>query len=811
MKRHEYLGELAHDAAFACRQLRKQPGFSLLAILTLALGIGGATSIFSALYAVVLRPLPLADPGRLYAVGETFQGQLGPMSAGIYVDAASGTSAFAGLAAEQHFSFNLAEGAAPERVGGGRVTANFFDVMGAKPALGRVFTPEEDTPGNDRVVVLSHRLWQRRFGGAPMIGREIRMNGAPYTVVGVMPRSFDLTSDSEELWTPVAFAPERRAMHDEHYLSVFGRLKPAATPQRAMAELDAVAQRLRRDFPKDALHLEFAMEPFLDNFVGAYRSRLLVLMAAVAGVLLIACSNVANLLLARGAARGREVAIRAAIGAGRGRIVRQLLTESAVLGVLAAAAGLTLSHAAIRAVVAWSPPGVPRLDQAQVDGVALAFTIFVALISSVLAALVPAIRLARRGVQSGLHEGRRGSAGGGVRDRLRTGLIAGEVGLSLVLLVGAGLLIRSAIAMQRVNPGFDPTGVFAARFSLPEQTYAEPAHELATLQQISEASRQIPGVAAAAVTSYAALGSGGGSNGLVPEGWDADRRVDSVLRLVTPGFFDVMRVPIVQGRRFDENDRAATQRVMIISETLARRAFPGQNPIGKRINCCEASPEGAMKTVVGVAGDIRSRGPATGPYPEFYLPLPQAPPESWNWFRTYYVVARAAGDARRLESAMRAMMQRIDPDVPLFDVRTMTERLSASIATARFNTLLLSALGAIGLLLAAVGIYGVVAYLVALRTPEIGVRMALGATARDVVGLILKQAFKPVLLGASIGLAGSLVAGRVLASQLFAVSRTDPLTILAMAATLIVVALAASVLPARRAAAVDPTTALHSD
>lgn len=813
MMRTQYLGELAQDAAFAGRQLTKNRGFALLAIMTLALAIGGTTAIFSALYAVVLKGLPLAEPVRLFAVGETFHGQLSSMSVGVYVDAHDGTTSFEGLAAEQFFSFNLAEGGTAERVVGGRVTANFFDVMGTTPAVGRVFSPQEDTPGNDRVVILSHRLWQRRFGGGNVIGRDVRLNGAPFTVVGVMPRSFDLTSDSEELWTPVAFTPAQRVMHDEHYLMVYGRLKRGVTREAALAELEIVAQRLRHDFRDDVPELKFSMKPFVEQFVGDYRSHLLILMAAVAVVLLIACGNVANLLLARGSVRAREVAIRAAVGAGRGRIVRQLLTESAVLGLLAAGIGVAFAHAAVRAVVIWSPPGIPRLDQTEVNGVTLAFTILVALASSVLAALMPALRLVRRDVQGGLHDGRRGSTGGGVRDRLRAGLMAGEVALSLVLLVGAGLLIRSAIAMQHVNPGFDANGVLAARFSLPEQTYSDPRQEIAVLEAISDAARQVPGVTAAAVTSYAAMGGGGGSNGLVPEGWASNRRIDSVLRLVTPGFFETMRVPLVKGRRFDENDRAAGQRVMIVSETLARRAFPGEDAVGKRINCCEPGPNGspAWKTVVGVASDIRSLGPATEPQPEFYLPFAQAPPDSWHWFRTYYIVARAEGDPEQLAQPLRAMMQRLDPDVPLFDVRTMNQRLSASIATARFNTLLLSALGMMGLILAATGIYGVVAYLVSQRTQEIGVRMALGATEGDVVRLILRQALTPIALGAVAGLAASLAASRVLTSQLFAVSRTDPLTISVVAATLMLVALVASAVPARRAASIDPTRALQSD
>jgi putative ABC transport system permease protein len=814
MIRTQYLAEIGQDAAFAGRQLLKKPSFALLAVFTLALGIGGTTSIFSALYAVVLKPLPLAEPERLFAVGETYQGLLGPMSVGIFVDTEVATKdVFEGLAAEAFTSFNLAEGQTPERVIGGRVTANFFDVLGARPAVGRVFTTDEDHPRSGRVVVLSHRLWQRRFGGAAVTGRDIRMNGAPYTVIGVMPGSFDLTTDSEDLWTPIAFTPAQRALHDEHYLSVFGRLKQGVTREAALAALEPVAQRIGRDFPNDAPHLKFSTRPFLEQLVGDYRSRLFVLMAAVAVVLLIACGNVANLLLARGSSRAREIAIRAAIGAGRGRIVRQLLAESVVLGGAAAVVGAGFAYGAVHALLVWSPPDIPRLEQTHVDRVALAFTVIVAFASSIFSGLIPAVRLARADVQSGLHEGRRGVTGGGFRDRLRTGLMAAEVALSLILLIGAGLLIRSAVAMQRVNPGFDPNGVFAARFSLPEQDYSDPARALLILQRIAEEARRVPGVIGASVTSYAAMGGGGGSNGLLPEGWDINRRVDSILRLTTPGFFDAMRVPLLKGRRFDERDRADSPRVMIVSETLARRAFPGQDPIGKRIDCCEPGPDGSRmwKVVVGVAGDVRSQGPSVSPRPEFYLPFVQAPRDSWRWFRTYYVVARTDGEPERLAPAMRAMMQRVDPDVPLFDVRTMSQRFSASLATARFNTLLLSALGMIGLLLAATGIYGVVAYLVSQRTAEIGVRMALGATAASVVRLILGQAIRPIAIGAAVGLAASFAASGVLSSQLFAVSRTDPLTITIVATTLIAVALVASAVPARRAATVDPTRALHAD
>ena len=815
MRRTQYLSELRQDIVFTIRQLLKNPGFAAIAVLTLALGIGGTTAIFSAVYAVVLRPIPLFEPERLFVVGESFQGLPSSMSVGNYVDANAGVTAFEGLAAEQFANFNLSDAGSAERVIGGRVTANYFDVLGARPLAGRVFTPDEDQPGRDLVVVLSHRLWVRRFGGRPIVGTSIRINGRNSVVTGVMTSAFDLTSDGEELWVPIAFTPERKAMHDEHYLSVYGRLARGVSTQQALQQLESVAARLRHDFPRDAGELHYSMQSFREQFVGSYRSRLFILLGAVGLVLLIACGNVANLLLARGAARGREIAVRTALGAGRGRIVRQLLTESAVLALTAAAAGLVLAHWFITGVVAASPPGVPRLEQARVDPVALGFALAIAIACSVLCGLAPALRLARREIQTGLREGGRGSTRGGFRDRLRASLIAAEVALSLLLLVGAGLLIRSALALQQVNPGFDPHGVLSARIALPQTSYGDPAHARDTFQRLADDVANAPGVTHSAVASYAAMGPGGGSSGLLTEdagAFDLRKLIQSQLRIITPDFLAAMRIPIVKGRGFTADDRRGGLKVMIVSETLAARAFPGQNPIGKRISCCEQGSDGApsYKVVVGVAGDVRSRGPATRPNPEFYLPLTQAPDAAWDWIgRTMYVVARTDGDPQALAPPLRATLARIDPDLPLFDVRQMDQRLTATLATARFNTLLLSLLGAVGLLLAASGIYGVIAYFVSQRTQEIGVRIALGASSADVVRLVLREAMRPVALGAAVGVAAALGASRLLSSQLFNVSPTDPLTIAAVVITLVAVALVASVIPARRAAAVDPTRALQ--
>ena len=813
MQRTQYLSELAQDAMFTWRQLRRNPGFAAIAVLTLALGIGATTAIFSAVYAVVLQPLPIGDPSRLMLVGEIYDGAPQVMSVGNYVDTNAAVPDFEhGLTAFNYANFNLADETAPERVVGARVTANYFDVMRVHPALGRTFTAGEDRPGNANVVVLSHRLWQRRFGASgAVLGRPLRMNGVTYQIAGVMPQTFDLTTDSEELWTPIAFTDQQKATHDEHYLTVYGRLGPGVTRGRIQGQLDAVAVRLRRDFPQDDETISFGTVPFAERFVGDVRQRLLTLLAAVGLVLLIACANVANLLLARGAARAREISVRTALGAGQWRIVRQLLTESLVLASAGAGAGLVLARAFIAGVVAWSPEDVPRLEQARIDPVALAFAIALALASSVLCGLAPALGMTRRDVQTGLRDGGRGSTGG-LRDRLRGTLIVAEVALSLLLLVGAGLLIRSAIALQRTSTGFEPRGVLSARVTLPVTAYTEPARIVETLRRIDEAAAAVPGVSSAAITSYAAMGGGGGSNGLVPEGKEptAANLIQSTLRIITADFFSTFGVPIVKGRNFDDGDRADGQRVMIVSARLAARAFPGQDPIGRRIACCDQGPNG-QKVIVGIAGDMRSRGPAVEPRPEFYLPLAQAPDIAWSWNRTMYVLVRTAGDPAALIKPLNAAVSSIDRDLPLFDVRTMEQRLSGTLATSRFNTLLLSLLGGIGLLLAAGGIYGVIAYFVSQRTQEIGVRIALGASRGSVVRLILGQALRPVALGAAVGVVAALGAGRVLSSQLFGVSPTDPLTIAAVVATLIGVASVASAVPARRAAAVDPTRALQSE
>jgi predicted permease len=807
----QYVSELRQDMVFSIRQMLASRAFTIVAVMTLALGIGATTAIFSTVNTVVLRPLPVPEPDRLVEVHSAWREiTRGNVSAGNFVDMAAEQTVFHAVAAASGASMTLARDEGAERVVGVRVSGAWFDVWGLPPALGRVFGPAEDQPGRDQVVVLSHRFWTRQFGADPAIlGQTISLDSRPYTVIGVMPASFDFTADSEALWIPIAFTPERKGMHDEHFLTVYARLRPGVSMQQASQQLTAVAKGLAERFPKDNAERTFSVTPLMETFVGDYRQRLLVLLAAVALVLLIACGNVSNLLLARGAARARELAVRSALGAGQGRLVRQLFTESLVLSLVSAAAGVALARGLIGLLVAFGPPGVPRLEQTRLDGTAVAFAVAVAVLASLVFGLLPAWRASRADINSTLKEAARGAGARSARDIVRSALITAEVALALILLVGAGLLIRSAIETQRVPTGFDPRGVFSGRFSLPAAKYATAQAVLQATQEIETRVRSIPGVRAATVASNVP-GVGTFSNGLVPEGEAPELRNirQSMARFVSPAYFDVMRLPIVRGRGFSDTDRAGAPLVMVINQTLAQRLWPNQDPIGRRVN--GSAPGGVPKLVIGVVGDVRWRGPAGAVDPEFYQPLAQLDEVAWNWTRrSLFVAARTDADAAALAPAVRRAIAGIDPAVPLFAERTMEGRMAATLETARFNTMLLVLLGAVGLVLAGVGIYGVINYFAAQRTPEIGIRLALGASRANVVRLVVRQAAVPVIAGVVIGAFGAAFAAQALATQLVNVRPNDPQTFLAVAGVLALVALLAAFIPARRAAGLDPTAALN--
>jgi predicted permease len=817
MHRTQYLAELRQDLAFAVRTLRRVPAVTLTAVLMLALGIGATATIFGALHAVVLRPLPFPEQDRVTLVTETWRGERSGASPGTLTTWVREARSFSALAAARYTSFNLADAEAPERVTGARVGDGFFRAFGVRPALGRLFLPEEDRPGRAQVVVLSHRLWTRRFGADPrVVGTTVRLSGAPHTVVGVTPAWLDYTTDSEELWVPLALTAEQQADYGEHSLYAYGRLKPGVTLAQADAEIAAITRRVIEREPRFMRGRGGGVERVADVAVEDYRPRLLTLLGAVVLVLLIACGNVANLLLARGVARGREVAVRAALGAGRGRIVRQLLAESLAIALAGAALGVALAHVGIRLLVSQSPEGVPRLADARVDGAVVLFAFGLAVASSLAAGLVPALRASRPALYAALREGGRGVRTGGTRDRVRTTLVVGEVALALTLLVGAGLLVRSAVALQRVDPGFDPRGVLAARVTLPRAGYADPERAKRAFVRMAEELAARPGVQVAAAATAIPLGAGGGSNGLFAEGKaeTPENMVDARRVIVTPGYFAAMRVRLRRGRLLGARDVAGAPRVVVISETLARRAFGGQDPIGRRLSCCEGDTPARWKEVVGVVADVHSRGLGEQPPPEFYLPAEQAPAAAWEWNGfNLWLVARGAGDADggALAASVRGAVRAVDRTAPVFSSATMAERMRASLAAERFNTQLLGALGVAGLALAAAGIYSVLSYFAGQRRQEIGVRVTLGATAGDVLVLVARQGLVLVLAGVALGTVGALAATRVLEDALFGVTGRDPLTFASVAALLVAVGGAASLIPARRATRIEAAVVLRDD
>ena len=811
MRFRDALREMVHDARHALRQMRRAPGFAAVGAGTLALGIVASTALFAALHAVALKPLPFPEPDRLAFVNTTWGELVSSFSVGNFVDTDARTKSFDALAAKQNISVTLEEGDTPERVNAARVTHDYFAVLGVRPLAGRTFTADEDEPGRPPVVVVAERFWDRRFAGdRSLVGRTLRIDGVPHEVLGVMPRSVDLDPDGEELWLPAAFTPTQRAQHDEHFLRVYGRLRADVALEGARAELATIAAGLEREFPRQNSGRAIAIRPLAEALVADHGKRLAILFAAVGLLLLVACANVAGLLLARGAARGRELAVRAALGAGRGRIARQLLAETLVLAGAGALAGLALAAALLRLLVSSAPAAVPRLAEARLDLTVCGFAVAAALLAGLVAGAAPALGASRLDLRSGL--GGRVVSGGS--DRGRRVVVAAQVALSLMLVAGAALLARTSSALNREPLGFDPTGVLTARVALPASRYAEPQDAERAFVAFLEGVRAVPGVASASLSSQAPLVPGGGSNGLIPEGRPLELKsvIQSRLQIVTPGFFDTLRTPLKKGRGFTAADGHGAPKVMIVSETFARLAWPGGDAIGKRVACCEGTPDAPVwKEVVGVAADTRSSGPVFELGPEFYLPLEQAPVDAWRWIQRRFALVARTGEGVAPEAVMggvRKALREVDASVPLYDIASMEERHAGTLAESRFQAGLLAAFAACALVLTAVGLYGVIAFGVAQRTREIGVRMALGATAGSVVRLVAAQTAGVALPGTALGLAGAWAAGRALSSLLYGVGPHDPLSLVLAALVLLAIAAAAGALPARRAAGIDPTRAL---
>jgi putative ABC transport system permease protein len=807
MRRTEWLGELRQDVSYALRNMRVNPSLTAAIVLTIALGIGATTSLFSVVNAVLLRPLPYADPDRVVTLRESIGGGTGHVGAGVFTTWTEESRSFAFTTLVTGQTFNLTDGE-PARFSGARVTNDYFRIFDIPPQAGRYFLPDETA--DSRVAVISHALWQSRFAGeSSIVGRDIVLNGQPHTVIGVAPAKMATTPLGPQVFTILTLTPQQRTNFGSHTMQAYGRLRAGVTIQQAQTDLDRVAAGIRERHPVQMQNRGVAVLAYSDWAVGEYDTQLWVLLGAVTVVLLIGCVNVASLLLARAAARRKEIAIRGALGGGRGRLVRQLLTESLVVSLAGGALGLLIAKAGIGFLVGAGPAGIPRLGEATLNATVLLFGMIATLACGVLFGLAPALRATRFDLQSVLRGGGRGSSGA-VRDRLRAGLIVGEIAVTLVLLIGASLFLRSAWRLQQVALGFDPGGVTMLRVSLPADRYDSAAVIHDAFSRIASSMRSIPGVEHVGAGSRVPMLGSSFEFGVRVDG--REREVLGTLRFVTSGYMEALGIPLRSGRLFNEADVATgTPEVVLVNETFARRVFGEESPLGRRISGWVANddmPE--WREIVGVIGDVRSAGQDRDVPPEVYTPHTQARQSWWNAHqRTMAVVVRAQ-EGVSVAPAMRAVLREFDPLLPVFDVQPLERVLTTNNAGRRFNTMLLSLLGATGLILATIGIYGVIAFFVSQRTHEIGVRVALGASTRRIVGVVLKEAFVLATVGIALGGLASFWATRVLANMLYDVAPNDPVAFAVGAVVLLFVTMGASLVPARRAARVDPVRALGS-
>ena len=798
---------LLQDLRYGARMLLKQPGFTLIAVLTLALGIGANTAIFSVVNAVLLRPLPFREPERVVMVWNNGAAAAGgdrtPLAVADLLDWRGQSRSFESIAAFNYLSVNVTGGETPERVLGAGVSANFFSVLGVKAALGRTFLPDEDRPGAGLVLVLSDGYWRRHFGADPqVVGRTLTLSGDSYTVIGVMPPglNFPIPTKEVELWA--ARQVETPTRRGPYFLTGVARLKPGVTVRQAHADTRAMKSSF------DGQNFDFNVLPVNDYVVGDVRPALVALLIAVTLVLLIAAVNVANLTLVRAAARLKEISIRTALGAGRGRIIRQLLTESLLLALLGGMLGTLGATWGIDLLVKLAPEGIPRLGQVGIDGSVLGWTVLVSLLTGIVCGLAPAWQSSRLNLNEALKEGGRSATESAGRRRWRSLLMVAELALAVMLLVGAGLLVKSLWRLQQVDPGINPERVLAAYFELPENRYTQPQHFTNFYTRVLEGAQALPGVRAAALSNSLPPDSTDFSDGFGIEGRPAvpgqPPPIAYVIR-VSPAYFRALGIALRGGRYFTAADAADAPRVALINETLQRRFFPGEDPIGKRLNTGnERQP--VWNEIVGVVGDVKYNGLADETQPAFYQPLAQAQSSGIS-----LILKTEAADPLGLAAAVRNVVKSADNEVPLALIQTMEQRLAFATAQPRFRTTLMALFAAVALILACVGIYGVISSAVAQRTHEIGIRLALGAQARDVLGLVVGQGLKLTLAGVGCGLLASLALTRLMHNLLFGVSATDPLTFAVIAVLLTGVALLACWVPARRATKVDPLVALRHE
>src|SRR5437016_1778178 len=809
------MDSLFKDIRFGVRSLLKRPGFTAIAIITLALGIGANTAIFSVVNALLLRPLPFKEPARLAQVWEANikRGQnTMDVSYPNFADWRDQNQVFEQIAAYSDKTFNLTSSGEPEQIQGEIVSPSLFPLLGIKPVLGRVLLPEEDHPNKVFSAVMSERLWRRRFNSDPqIIGQTIRLNSENFTVVGVVPNItdlFDLPADTE-VWIPISHSVGFNN-RDGHYLDVLARVKPGVMRQRAQADMDRIASTLAVQYPFSNTEHGVSLVPLQEQLVGDFRRALLVLLGAVAFVLLIASANVANMLLARAASRQKEIAVRTAPGAGRFRLIRQLLTESLLLSLIGGAIGSLLALWGVYLLVAFGPADLPRAKEVAVDGRVLVFTVAVSLLTGIVFGFIPALQASRPDLNETLKESGRSTTGSAGHRRVRSLLVVSEIALSLVLLVGAGLLLRSLVKLEAVNPGFNPNNVLTMKISLRGPNYQKGAPIIAFHDQLIEKIKALPGVQAVATRSYVPIATDDGyanlSFGIEGRLPDAANRLTAFYNAVSPDYFQTMEIAVLKGRPFEARDDRKSQSVIIINETLARRYFPGEEPIGRRMTLNDEDPkEEDWATIVGIVKDTKSRARdlTASPIAEMYMPFAQQPQSSPA------PMIRTTNNPQSIAAPVRHEVQTIDKTQLVHSVRTLDSVMSEAVAAPRFRTSLLGVFAVIAVILALVGIYGVMSYAVTQRTREIGIRMALGARAADVLKLIVRNGMGPVLLGVALGLAGAIGLTRLAVSLLFGVTPTDAVTLATVTVGLVLVALISCCIPARRATKIDPLVALR--
>ncbi len=797
-----------NDLRFAFRQLLKSPGFTCVAVVTLALGIAANTAIFSVVDAVLLHPLPYPDSEQIVTVSQTVRStgvSTGDASPANFLDWQAQNSVFSAMGCTRGWQANLSGSAEPERIRAAMVSAKFFPLFGVKPALGRTFGPDEAKPGNARVVVLSHGLWSRRYGAdRNLIGRDLVLDGEKFTVLGVMPPGFS-PDGYGELWVPSPWdvpthplSPNDnpRPMRDRSFLEAWARLKPGVALPRAQAELSAIAQRLERQYPKADDDTGIALVPLREESVGDLRPILLVLSGAVVLVLLIACANVANLLLARAAARSREIAIRTALGASRLRLIRQLLTESLLLSLLGGGLGLLLALWALPLLLSFSPGEIGDLHGVALNGQVLGFSLLISLLTGALFGLAPAFFASRSNPNEALREGERGSSLG--KSSARSALIAAEIAVSLVLLVGAGLMLKSFVRLTQVDPGFNPDRLLVFNIGLPSS--AEAPRQTAFYQEVVERLRAVPGVKEVGAVSRLPLAGGNSTRSFNVPGSSQSYEAD--IRVSTPDYFQTMGIPLLRGRNFTPHDKKDSLPVAIINQATAAAVFPGQNPIGKYLT--NLGPKDAKLQVIGVVGNVHHVTLERAARPEIYTPLGQS-----SWPSIFVAVRSAVPNPLTLIPSVQAAVWSIDRNVPLANPRTMQDVLAQSVSRRKFTMLLLTIFAGLATLLAAIGLYGVISFSVAQRTKEIGIRMALGGQRGDMLRLVLRQSGTLVALGLLVGVPIALLATRSLGALLYGVGTADFATYLFVVALLVGAAFLASLVPAFRATRVDPMVALR--